>query len=101
MDFSEHPEETLVRELTEELGIVVKPDRLYHVASHVYDQNGLVRHVVILFYLCDIVEGDPSPIDCLDVRLVSRDDLSSYVFVGGDSTLLAAMRSDDDLWVNG
>ncbi len=98
VDFGEHPEECLVRELEEELGIHVAVISHYSTASHVYDQNGQVRHVVILFYLCRIESGEPEILDCQDVKWVSRDELSTFQFVEGDHPIIERVLHDDDLW---
>lgn len=99
VDFGEHPEESLRRELREELGIEVKVGPHYSTASHVYDQRGEVRHVVILFYICKIEGGEPEPLDCQDLRFVTRDELGDYVFVEGDGPIITKVLDDDDLWI--
>ncbi|MBN1539578.1 MAG: (deoxy)nucleoside triphosphate pyrophosphohydrolase [Candidatus Thermoplasmatota archaeon] len=98
VDFGEHPKRSLERELQEELGIDVEVGQLYELASHVYDQNGMRRHVVILFYLCRISSGEPAPLDCQDLRWVSREELTNYIYVEGDHPIAMKIKNDDDLW---
>ena len=57
MDEGEQPEETLVREMREELGVMVKPIR--PVDAHLYTIHVSMdesRGVLVLSYLCELVE---------------------------------------------
>jgi 8-oxo-dGTP diphosphatase len=98
VDFGEHPKESLKRELKEELDIVVDVGSQYTLASHVYDQNGMVRHVVILFYRCSIQKGAPKPLDCQDLKWVTREQLKDFIFVEGDNPVVKRILDDDILW---
>ena len=42
------------------------------------------RDVLLLFYGCEIVEGEPTPLDCNAVKWVSPDALKSMDFAGAD-----------------
>jgi 8-oxo-dGTP diphosphatase len=98
VDFGEHPEEALKRELKEELGILIETGPLYGVLSHVYDNNGDIRHVVLLFYICEILEGKPEPIDCQDLLWIDKEEMSSLAFVKGDIPLVEQLLSDSGIW---
>lgn len=98
VDFGEHPEEALKRELQEELGIDIEVGALYHLASHVYFRKGLDRHVVILFYLCKIINGTPAPLDCQDLIWTSRNELPDHIFVEGDNDMVSKVTKDELLW---
>jgi 8-oxo-dGTP diphosphatase len=98
VDFGEHPKETLKRELVEELGVDVNVGHQYALGSHVYHQNSLSRHVVILFYECELISGIPEPLDCQDLKWVTREDLGSFTFVDGDVDIVKQLISDDEIW---
>lgn len=98
VDFSEHPEESLKRELKEEMGVDIETGPLYEVLSHVYDNNGDIRHVVLLFYLCRIIEGKPERLDCQDLLWVDRKEMASLPFVKGDVPLVNTILDDPGLW---
>jgi len=98
VDFGEHPKDSLERELQEELGIGVEVGDLYTFASHVYEQNGMKRHVVILFFRCGILEGEPEPLDCQDMKWVSRKQLSDQIYVEGDNPVVEMLSNDDMFW---
>jgi 8-oxo-dGTP diphosphatase len=59
VEIGETPEDALVRELSEELGIAVKPPCLapFTFASHTYD----AFHLLMPLYVCRRWDGIPSP----------------------------------------
>jgi 8-oxo-dGTP diphosphatase len=57
----ERPEDALVRELEEELGIVVDPSALSPAAFASADNAG--RHMLLLLYLCRHWSGEPRALD--------------------------------------
>ncbi|MGA1848740.1 MAG: (deoxy)nucleoside triphosphate pyrophosphohydrolase [Thermoplasmatota archaeon] len=99
VDFGEHPEKAMRRELLEEIGIEIEVGELYDLASHVYDRNGMQRHVVILFYRCRIRSGEARPIDCQDLIWITREQLADLSFVEGDHPIVKKISADDGFWV--
>lgn len=98
VDFGEHPEEALKRELKEELGTLIETGPLYEVLSHVYDNKGDIRHVVLLFYICKISQGKPERIDCQDLVWADKDKMRSLTFVEGDIPIVEQLLSDSGIW---
>ncbi len=98
VDFGEHPEESLKRELKEEMGVEIETGPLYEVISHVYNNNGDIRHVVLLFYICRILKGKPEPLDCQDLCWVDKEEMKSLPFVEGDIPLVDQILIDSGLW---
>jgi 8-oxo-dGTP diphosphatase len=76
----ESPEECLVRELAEELGVRVRPRGILEVLFHRYPE----KSVLLLFYRCDLLEGEPQALDCAEVRWVPLADLSSLDWAPAD-----------------
>jgi 8-oxo-dGTP diphosphatase len=76
----ESPEDCLVRELAEEIGVRVRPRGILDVVFHRYPE----RNVLLLFYGCDLLEGEPQPIECDDVRWVALADLPSLDWAPAD-----------------
>jgi 8-oxo-dGTP diphosphatase len=57
VEFMEHPEACLVREIREELNIEIEIDRFFALNSHVY-RGETDLHVVLLAYLCRYKAGE-------------------------------------------
>ena len=76
----ESPEAALARELSEELDIRVRVGRILDAVCHRYDD----RDVLVLFYDCRIVEGEPKAVDCNAVAWASPGALKAYDFAGAD-----------------
>lgn len=76
----ESPEEALRRELREELSIDVRVGRVVDVVYHRYPD----RDVLLLFYRCEITDGEPKPVDCNAVEWAMVEDVPKYDFAGAD-----------------
>jgi 8-oxo-dGTP diphosphatase len=63
VELGEDPRHGLQRELREELGIEVAVGRILEVASQV--QTG--RHLVLLYFACELDRGEPEALDCQQV----------------------------------
>lgn len=91
----ESPEECLVRELREELGVVVAPGKILEAVFHRYPE----KSVLLLFYACELREGEPEALDCDEVLWVPREALASLPWAPADVpfvTKLARQEADDD-----
>jgi ADP-ribose pyrophosphatase YjhB (NUDIX family) len=58
VEFGEHPEEAVVREVAEETGLEVVVNRLEKVNSHVDENDLAYYHHVQLIYSADVVGGE-------------------------------------------
>jgi 8-oxo-dGTP diphosphatase len=76
----ESPEDCLVRELAEEIGVRVRPQEILEVVFHRYPE----KSVLLLFYRCDLLEGEPQPIECDELRWVALADLPSLDWAPAD-----------------
>lgn len=77
-------EECLVREVREELAILVRPHRL--LCRKPIESSG--KKIVLFFYFCEWQEGEPRAVECRDFRWVSKDGIRPYVFLPGDLEVL-------------
>ncbi|MCU0798539.1 MAG: NUDIX domain-containing protein [Candidatus Thermoplasmatota archaeon] len=84
VDFGESPQGSLMRELKEELGIRAEVGPFVHLASHVYSREGNERHVVILFFDCIILEGEPQALEGGEVGWFDVNAFSSLDLVEAD-----------------
>jgi 8-oxo-dGTP diphosphatase len=90
----EQPEEALIRELKEELGIEIANVDLEPLtfASHAYPGF----HLLMPLYRCARWRGRVTPLEGQELRWVAPEDLSAYDMPPADEPLKAALR--DLLW---
>ncbi len=89
IEAGETPEETLIRELAEELGIKVKSDCLAPLsfASHAYE----TKHLLMPLYVCRRWEGEPRPLEGQTLTWVEPKRLRSYPMPPADEPLIPAL----------
>jgi 8-oxo-dGTP diphosphatase len=90
MEPGERPEETLIRELSEELRITVKEACLAPLsfASHSYADF----HLLMPLYICRRWEGTPEPTEHPAIKWVRPKDLSNYPMPPADIPLIPMLR---------
>jgi len=90
IEADERPEETLIRELDEELGIEVKEDCLapFTFASHAYTEF----HLLMPLYLCRRWEGTASAREHSAIKWVRPKELASYPMPPADLPLIPMLR---------
>jgi 8-oxo-dGTP diphosphatase len=93
LEFGEHPEEALRREIMEELNIRIRIRKLHSVLSHVYDFQGKKLHILLLVFLADYESGKLKNLDVQDSRWVLKKELKDYEFVSGDRPLIKKLIS--------
>lgn len=91
VELDETPEETLVRELYEELGLMVRADHLTPLvfASYAYD----AFHLLMPLYVCWQFEGRPMPREGQVLQWVSGSDFAYYPMPAADIPLLPPLRA--------
>ncbi len=80
LEAGETPEAALARELREELDIDVAVGRVRDAVYHRYPD----RDVLVLFYSCSILSGEPIAVQCNAVAWVKQEDMPCYDFAGAD-----------------
>jgi len=85
----ESPERALVRELCEELGVVVRVGRIWDVLFHPYPEFDLV----MLVYACRLEAGQvPRPVEVADLAWVRTEELpGSWDILPADRPLMARL----------
>lgn len=94
LEAGESPEEALRRELREELEIDVQVGRVLDAVRHGYGD----RDVLILFYACEILSGEPRAVDCNAVVWAAPEALPGYDFADGDRRFLARSELGSSRW---
>lgn len=80
----ESPRQCLVRELREELGIQVEPSRALDVLEHDYP----TIHVRLHPFLCNLVAGEPHPLESQRLEWTDPPSLRTYSFPAANEPLL-------------
>ena len=95
VEFGEHPEACLVREIKEELNLEIAVDKFFELVSYVDTPNG--RHVILLCYFCRLVrhesQGEMKLLEVADARWVSGHQLDEFDFATADIPLVKAFKS--------
>ncbi len=87
----ESPDECLVREFQEELGIQVRVGQILEVIFHRYPE----RNVLLLFYACELIDGEPRPLGCEELAWVDKKDLSTLDWVPADLPFVRQLAAND------
>jgi 8-oxo-dGTP diphosphatase len=90
VEVGEAPEQTLIRELKEELGIDVTASCLapFTFASHAYDDF----HLLMPLYLCRKWQGIPEPVEGQVLKWVRPVRMGDYPMPPADVPLVAMLR---------
>jgi ADP-ribose pyrophosphatase YjhB (NUDIX family) len=57
VEFGEHPEEAMMRELLEETGLVVRPEGLAGIDSRVIRNGDIAHHNIRVLYFASVITG--------------------------------------------
>ena len=87
----ERPEAALVRELAEELGIVVGLDALQPAAFASADNAG--RHMLLLLYICRAWEGMPQALDASALRWLRPAEMRALPMPPADEPLVGWLEA--------
>lgn len=90
IDAGELPEAALIRELKEELGIVVPQRCLAPLtfASHSYE----TYHLLMPLYICRNWEGEPAPLEGQTLAWVRKNKLRDYPMPAADVPLIPILQ---------
>jgi 8-oxo-dGTP diphosphatase len=90
IEAEESPEDALVRELREELGIAVKPPCLapFTFASHTYESF----HLLMPLYVCRRWDGTPQPRHHAALKWVRPKNMRDYPMPAADLPLIPMLR---------
>jgi len=81
-------EACLAREVLEELGVRIRPQKLLCRRTH--EVPG--RKITLNFYFCDWIEGTPVALDCKDFRWITRPELGRFNFLPGYLEVLEELK---------
>src|SRR6478735_678469 len=87
----ETPQECLVREIKEELGVEVKIGPFYD--DNVY--NSKDQYVHLLFYWAEVIKGEVIRIVHDDLKWITIDELASFDFAPADIPIVKRLMKED------
>ena len=82
-------EQCLVREIREELGVEISVGKLFEEISHDYPE----KSVRLKFFLCELISGEPQPLDCAAVKWIEKSGLTTHAFPAADAQLLRHLQA--------
>ena len=87
-------EACLVREIREELGVKISVGKLFEELTHDYPE----KSVHLKFFDCQLLDGQPQPLDCAAVKWVAKTELAGFDFPAADRQLLARLSRRRSGW---
>jgi mutator protein MutT len=81
-------EQCLVREIREELGVAISVGELFEEVAHRYPE----KSVHLKFFVCQLVTGEPQPLDCAAIKWVAKSELAGFEFPAADARLLEKLK---------
>lgn len=94
VDYGEHPEAGLIREIKEELNLDIAVDRFFAHVSHVYNHRDGPMHIVLLCYLCHMTGGKLECLDVAEAKWITLDELSDYEFAVADHPFVTKLKQE-------
>jgi 8-oxo-dGTP diphosphatase len=85
----ESPEETIIREIKEELDIEISVDNVFDIVHHKYDK----RNIILIVYNCTFVSGEPKAIECQDFKWITIDEIKNYNFTEADRSVVEKLQA--------
>jgi mutator protein MutT len=86
----------LVREIREELGVEIAVGELFEEISHAYPE----KSVHLKFFLCQLLSGEPEPLDCAALKWVDQAGLDGHEFPAADAKLLEKLKAAREIWIS-
>ncbi|EOV8087495.1 MULTISPECIES: 8-oxo-dGTP diphosphatase MutT [Providencia] len=92
LETNESPEAALVRELEEEVGIIVTKSELFHRVDHEFDD----RFITLYFFIISSWENEPYGKEGQDSRWVCQDDLIADEFPPANRIIVELLTHRSD-----
>lgn len=80
LEEGESPEECLIREIKEELGIDIEVEQAFDIIYHEYSKIT----ILLLVYKCKLLGGNIQAIDCNDFVWILPEEMTKYTFAEAD-----------------
>lgn len=84
-------QDTVVREVREELDIQIRAERMVAKLNHQYTHFTITLHI----FICTFVSGAPQPLGCTDWRWVTVDELKNYPFPRANTKIIEKLLAGE------
>ena len=91
---NESPEVCLAREFKEELGVEISVERILEVVFHRYPE----KNVLLLFYSCRLIHGEPRAQDVAEFAWVSRKELPDLNWAPADVVFVRKLADENNVF---
>ena len=91
IEAGESPEDALVRELDEELGITVVKADFWRIMTHEYAHGHITLHV----FFVPLFGGEPAPLENQEIRWVTPAEALEFKFLPADLPLVKELGGPD------
>jgi mutator protein MutT len=89
----ETPQDCIKREIKEELGITIEVDRALTEITHNYSEFIVTLYV----YICRIIEGEPQPLECAQVKWVKPPELDKFEFPKANQEIIELLQKKSSI----
>jgi mutator protein MutT len=79
--------ECIEREIKEELDIEIKVGQHLITINHTYSKF----KVTLIVHLCEMLKGEPKPIECQEIRWINISDLRNFAFPEANINIINAL----------
>jgi mutator protein MutT len=86
----ENPEQALIREIKEELDMIIEPVEIYKAVRHKYKD----KDILLLAYICRFISGEGRPLECNDFKWVDKKQLSKFEYTLADVEIVEKLKND-------
>lgn len=86
----ELPQESLIRELKEEMNIVIKVKEYF--GENIYDYGDF--KIRLIAYICEIIDGEISLTDHSEIKWVRREELNNYKIAPADIAFIKKLENE-------
>jgi mutator protein MutT len=87
-------EACLVREIREELGVMIAVGECLAEISHAYPE----KRLHLKFYRATLTVGEPEPLDCAALQWITRASLDDFDFPEADRQVIAKLKRSRRIW---
>ncbi|MBL1209061.1 8-oxo-dGTP diphosphatase MutT [Geminocystis sp. GBBB08] len=84
-------QECIKREIKEELGVDIAVNHHLIDITHTYSEFTVTLSV----YICQIITGEPEPLECAEIRWVTISQLHNFEFPSANKAIISALENNN------